>query len=184
MPKNLLVVSMLVVGLIVGTGIGYFLTPEYRETMYTKSMDLGTADRLVDLRYLNAMTAHHRGAILLAKQAEQSQRAEIRDLAAAIQRDEPKLIDELYAWKKLWYRDTRRVRDPLPAQLGTYDEKLDLRFLNALIAHHEEGIRMTQEVRAKSSRAEVLNNADAVENFLKTTLVTLKDWRRAWYNVN
>jgi len=175
---------MLVVGLIVGTGIGYYLTPEYRETMYTKSMDLGMADRLVDLRYLNAMTAHHRGAMLLAKQAEQSQRTEIRDLAAAIQRDEPKLIDELYAWKKQWYRDTRRVRDPLPAQLGAYDEKLDLRFLNALIAHHEEGIRMTQEIRAKSSRTEVLNNADAVEAFLKTTLVTLKDWRRAWYNVN
>ncbi len=184
MSKNLLAVSLLVVGLIVGAGIGYYLTPEYQETMYTKSMDLGTADRLVDLRYLNAMTAHHRGALLLAKQAEQSQRAEIRDLAAAIQRDEPRLIDELYAWKKQWYRDTRRVRDPLPAQLGTYDEKLDLRFLNALIAHHEEGIRMTQEVRAKSSRTEVLDNADAVETFLKTTLVTLKDWRRTWYSVN
>jgi hypothetical protein len=36
----------------------------------------------------------------------------------------------------------------------------------------------------KSSRKEVLDNADAVENFLKTTLVALKEWRKAWYNVN
>jgi uncharacterized protein (DUF305 family) len=59
----------------------------------------------------------------------------------------------------------------------------DLRFLNALIAHHENGIVMTQEVRAKSSRAEVLDNADAVEAFLKKTGVMLREWRKAWYNI-
>lgn len=183
MSKNLLAISFLVVGLVIGTGIGYALTPQYRETMYDKSMDFGAADRLVDLRYVNAMIAHHRGAIALAKQVEQSQRSEIQTLAAAIQADEPKLIDELYQWKRDWYRDTRGVRDPSTVRIGSYDEKLDLRFLNALIAHHEAGILMTQEIRTKSSRKEVLDNADAVELFLKTTLVTLKEWRRAWYHV-
>lgn len=183
MSKHFLAISLLIIGIILGMGAGYFLTPQYQETMYEKSMDLGTADRLVDLRYLNAMAAHHRGAILLAKQAEQSKRPEIQSLVVAIQKDEPKLIDELYQWKQEWYRDTRKVRDPLTARLGSYDDKLDLRFLNALIAHHKAGILMTQEIRAKSSRAEVLNNADAVENFLKTTSVTLKEWRKAWYNV-
>lgn len=184
MYRSLFAISTLVVGILIGTGIGYYLTPQYQETMYSKAMNLGPADRLVDLRYVNAMIAHHRGAMLLATQAEQSRRSEIVSLAAAIQRDEPKLIDELYQWKRDWYRDGRSVRDPLPAQLGAYDETLDLRFLNALIAHHEEGIRMTQEVRTKSSRKEVLDNADAVERFLKTTLVTLKEWRKAWYNVD
>ncbi|MBP7134661.1 DUF305 domain-containing protein [Patescibacteria group bacterium] len=184
MSKHLLAISLLIVGFIVGMSTGYFFTPQYQETMYQKSMDLGAADRLVDLRYLNAMAAHHRGAILLAKQAEQSQRPEIQSLAATIQKDEPKLIDELYQWKQEWYRDTRKVRDPLSARLGSYDDKLDLRFLNALIAHHEAGILMTQEIRMKSSRAEVLNNADAVENFLKTTGVMLKEWRKAWYNID
>lgn len=183
MTKHLLALSLLIVGFILGIGAGYSLTPQYQERMYQKSMDLGAADRLVDLRYLNAMIAHHRGAILLAKQAEQSQRSEIQSLAAAIQTDEPKLIAELYQWKKDWYRDTRHVRDPLPARIGSYDEKMDLRFLNALIAHHEAGILMTKEIRTKSNRVEVLNNADAVENFLKTTLATLKEWRKAWYNV-
>lgn len=184
MSKQLLALSLLVVGFMGGVGVGYYLTPQYQETMYDKYMDLGAADRLVDLRYVNAMIAHHRGAMLLAKQAEQSQRPEIQSLAAAIQKDEPKLIDELYGWKRDWYKDARRVRDPRAVQLGAYDEKLDLRFLNALIAHHESGIVMTQEIRAKSSRNEILNNADAVENFLKTTLVTLKGWRKAWYNVD
>lgn len=184
MPKTFLPISFLIVGLIVGTGIGYYLTPQYRETMYDTSMDLGAADRLVDLRYMNAMIAHHRGAMLLAKQAEQSRRSEIQALATAIQKDEPKLIDELYQWKRSWYRDIRGVRDPLAVNIGSYDEKMDLRFLNALIAHHQAGILMTQEIRSKSSRTEILDNADAVENFLTNTLVTLKDWRKTWYNVN
>lgn len=175
--------SLLVVGFLVGTGFGYALTPEYRETMFSKTMDLGAADRLVDLRYVNAMIAHHRGAILLAEQVEQSQRPEIRGLAVAIQQDEPKLIDELYAWKRAWYRDIRGVRDPLQVRLGAPDAKQDLRFLNALIAHHEAGITMTRDIRAKSSRKEVLDNADAVETFLTSTLATLKSWRKEWYNV-
>lgn len=175
--------SLLMVGFLVGTGFGYALTPEYRETMFSKPMDLGAADRLVDLRYLNAMIAHHRGAILLAEQVQQSGRSEIRGLATAILKDEPTLIDELYGWKREWYRDIRGVRDPLKVQLGASDTKQDLRFLNALIAHHEAGILMTRDIRAKSSRKEVLDNADAVETFLTTTLTTLKEWRKQWYNV-
>lgn len=165
-----------------GLMIGRMQTPEYRLTMYDKNtMDLGRADRLFDLRYLNAMIAHHRGAVILAEQAAKSQRNEIRELAVTIQSEEPKLIAELYQWKKDWYGDTRTVRDPLVARLGEVNSTFDLRFLNALIAHHEAGILMTQETRLKSSRAEVLDNADAVEAFLQTSGADLREWRSAWY---
>ncbi len=165
-----------------GFMIGRIQTPEYRLSMYEKNtMNLGRADRLFDLRYLNAMIAHHRGALLLAEQAAQSRRTEIRELSAAIQAGEPKLIAELYQWKKDWYGDTRKVRDPLVAELGSVNDTFDLRFLNALIAHHEAGVLMTQETRLKSSRSEVLDNADAVEAFLKESGAKLKEWRSAWY---
>ena len=63
------------------------------------------------------------------------------------------------------------------------DETFDLRFLNALIAHHEAGIVMTQDVRRKSSRGEVLDNADAVEAFLTGSASVLREWRANWYSV-
>lgn len=69
------------------------------------------------------------------------------------------------------------------AQLGTADATIDLRFLNALIAHHEAGILMTQEVRTKTSRSEILSNADAVEAFLKSSLESLKQKRVEWFSV-
>lgn len=175
--------SLIVVGFIVGIGVGYYVTPQYQETMYERGMDLGRADRLVDLRYLNAMAAHHRGAMLLAEQAQQSQRQEIASLAADILKNEPALIQELYQWKEDWYGDSRGVRDPQVANLGEVDATFDLRFLNALIAHHQAGIEMTKEIRTKSSRSEVINNADAVEQFLTSTLPMLRDWRRVWYSV-
>lgn len=177
-----LVGAVAVITGISGFMVGQVQTPEYRFSMYDKNtMNLGRADRLFDLRYLNAMIAHHRGALLLAKQAEESTRVEIRELAAAIQAGEPKLIAELYAWKKDWYDDERTVCDPVVAQLGPVNETFDLRFLNALIAHHEAGILMTEETRRKSSRSEVLDNADAVEHFLRTSGEQLKAWRLAWY---
>lgn len=174
-----------VVFLMIGIGIGYSFTPEYAVSIYEKNaMSLGRADRLFDLRYVNAMIAHHRGAVLLAEQLQKNtSRTEMKDLAADILKNEPVLIDELYAWKKEWYRDTRSVRDPVAVRLGDAGETFDLRFLNAIIAHHELGIAMTQEARTKSSRAKVLDNANAVEAFLSGSLETLKGLRKSWYNL-
>jgi len=177
-------VSLMIISFIIGVGSGYSFTPQYSLSMYDKnSMDLGRADKWVDLRYINAMISHHRGAILLAKQAEQSQRLEVQNLAKEIQVNEPKAIAELYAWKKSWYEDTKQVSDPIVSNLGTYNDTFDLRFLNAIIAHHQNGLIMTNDIKTKSSRNEILNNADAVEKFLTDTGITLKEWRKNWYNI-
>lgn len=180
-----LAISLMVVTGILGAVAGHASTPEYKMSMYDKTtMDLGLADRNLDLRYINAMIAHHRGAMLLATQAgTQTQRQEMKDLSAMILKNEPGAIAELYAWKKDWYGDTKQVKDPIVSNLGTYDEKFDLRFLNALIAHHEAGLLMTKEIKTKSSRNEILNNADVVDTFLVTTLKLFKDWRVQWYNI-
>lgn len=180
-----LAISLMVVTGVLGAVAGYASTPEYKVSMYDKTtMDLGRPDRKLDLRYINAMIAHHRGAMLLAEQvSKETQRKEMKDLSAKILADEPGAITELYEWKKAWYGDTRAVKDPIVPNLGSYDEKFDLRFLNALIAHHEQGLIMTKEVKTKSSRTEILNNADAVDTFLVTTLKLFKDWRTQWYNI-
>ncbi|MBI5134126.1 MAG: DUF305 domain-containing protein [Candidatus Taylorbacteria bacterium] len=180
-----LATGLMVTSGLLGAAVGYSFSPEYRTSMYEKgTMGLGRADKSLDKRYIDAMAAHHRGAMLLAEQAAQgAKRQEIKSLSKDILAGEPKLIAELYSWKRAWYGDAREAQDPVVANLGPSDEKFDLRFLNALISHHEAGIEMTQEARTKSSRAEVLDNADAVEAFLKTTLETFKSWRLEWYNV-
>ncbi|MBM3710106.1 MAG: DUF305 domain-containing protein, partial [Actinobacteria bacterium] len=165
--SKFLTISLVIIAFIAGIGIGYVITPQYSltslDSIHIKG--LGEADRNVDLRYLDAMISHHNTAMELAIQAKNnSKRSEIIGLADEILKDEPAAIDELYEWKKDWYNDISRSNAENIPNLGIYDEKFDLRFLNALIAHHEEGIKMTKEIRLKSIRLEVLNNADYVES--------------------
>ncbi len=181
----MLIISLMIVSFVSGITAGFYISPSYQQTMNEKvEMGLGQADRFIDLRYINQMAAHHRGAMLLAEQvSNKTKRKEIKDLANAINIGEPKLINELYTWKKDWYNDSSKVIDPVVANLGVVDDNTDLRFLNALIAHHEAGINMTQEVRTKSSKKEVLDNADAVEDFLSGGVNMLKLWREEWYGI-
>jgi uncharacterized protein (DUF305 family) len=179
-------ISLVVIFFVLGTGLGYVISPQYSMSQYeSKQMvDLGKADKYVDLRYINAMIAHHKGAMKLAEQVKyESQRQDIKILAVAILTDEPKAIDELYQWKKDWYNDTTEVASMEVPNLGTYDEKLDWRFLNALITHHESGIEMTMEIQMKSTRNEILSNANAVQAFLTKGVKMLVDWRTSWYEV-
>lgn len=179
-----LTAGIAIAALLIGTALGYYISPEYQRTMYeSEKMGLGAADRWLDLRYIDAMIAHHRGAILVGKQLEKSERKEMNDLSQAIQTGEPKLIEELYAFKKQWYNDTRKVNDPIVPNLGNYNKTFDLRAINTLIAHHIAGIEMTKEVRLKSSRSEIIDNADAVENFLEGSIETLKSLRKSWYGI-
>lgn len=180
-----LTVALMIVCGVIGIGAGYWLTPEYSMSMYDRStMDLGQPDKWVDLRYVDAMISHHRGAVLLAEEAGISRRPEIRKLTEEILANEPVAIAELYRWKKEWYRDVRKAGDPQVPRLGSYDRTFDLRFLNAMIAHHEAGIRMTREIRLKSSRSDVLDNADEVERFFREGLGMFRAWRTSWYSVS
>lgn len=183
--KKFLIISLMIISALMGVAVGYSMTPEYQKTMYNKNdMGLGEADYWLDLRYVDEMMAHHRGAILLAQKAvDKTQRPEIKALAEEIIKNEPVAIDELYGWKKEWYGDIKKVKEPIVANLGEGDQTFDLRFLNALIFHHQSGILMTKEVRQKSSRSEILNNADAVEMFLNESLKKLIDWRQEWYKI-
>lgn len=176
--------SLVIVALVLGIGIGYVVSPNYSMVDSQMGMGLGRADRNLDLRYLNQMASHHKGAIRLAEQVrDQTRRSEIKQLATAILEGEPKLIAELQDWKAQWYNDRSDVAVGEVPNLGSYDDKLDLRFLNALIAHHEAGIEMAEEAKMKSSRNEVLNNADAVINFLSNNTNQLEQWRKDWYEI-
>jgi uncharacterized protein (DUF305 family) len=185
--SKLLTVSLVIIAFMIGVGFGHVISPQYAQMndRDAEMVDLGRADKYVDLRYINAMIAHHRGAMQLADQVkDQTKRPEIKALAESIIKDEPKNIDELYAFKKEFYKDDSRVADKKVANLGTYDEKLDLRLLNALIAHHNEGLMMNKEIRVKSTRNEILSSADATDEFFTRTLAIFKQWRAEWYSAS
>ncbi|MGE5425901.1 MAG: DUF305 domain-containing protein [Bacillota bacterium] len=175
--------SLIAISMMAGIAIGYSFTPDYR-AMSTTMTGLGTPDYFLDRRYIDSMISHHEAAIALAKQAEANgSHEEIKNLAKAIQNDEPQLINRLYGYKRDIYRDRRPAPSPKFQDLGPAGDTFDLRFLNALIAHHEEGIAMAKEVKQKSSRAEIIDDADAVTQALTASLERLRAWRLDWYKI-
>lgn len=180
-----LFLSLTIVAFIIGTGLGYAISPAYSESQGNTHFEtFGKADRFVDLRYLEAMIAHHKSAMDLANQAiTYSKRQEIQNLAQIILKEEPIAIKELYEWKKSFYSDTKEIVASETPNLGIYDDKFDLRFLNALIAHHEEGLIMANDIKTKSTRNEILNNSDAVTIFLTDGIAKLSEWREEWYGI-
>jgi len=177
--------SIVIVTFILGIGTGFILSPEYANKMASKRtamVELGRADKFVDLRYIDGVIAHHLNAIYMARQAEtNSERKEIKDLAKEIISVDEASVKELYEWKKTWFNNTKQITVYEKINLGKSDDKFDLRFLNALIAHHEEAIMTAKEIRTKSQRNEILNLADTIIKNLSSGMETLAAWRTNWY---
>lgn len=179
--------SVMVMMLLIGIGIGFYLTPEYavmQKEKQSDAMSLGKADYYVDLRYIDGMIAHHKAALYLMDQArDKSGRKEIKELAEVITDIDTKGIADLYALKKSMYGNTKEIAQYQKVNLGEKDKNFDLRFLNALIIHHEEAIAVASEVMTKSTRTETLTVANEVITLLSDNMKTLKQWREQWYGI-
>jgi uncharacterized protein (DUF305 family) len=166
------------------------------------SMDLGPADADLDLRFMDAMTPHHQGAIEMAKEAQQkSKRPEIKKLATDIIKAQDKEIAQMKQWRKAWYpkaNDTPMAYNPkmghmmsmsseqrkgmmMNQDLGAADADFDRRFIDAMIPHHEGAITMAKEVLGKTKRPEIKRMAEAIITSQQAEIKQMKDWRKAWY---
>lgn len=166
------------------------------------AMDLGPADVNFDLRWIDAMTPHHQGAVEMAKEAQQkSKRPEIKQLAADIIKAQNQEIAEMIQWRQAWYpkaNNTPMAYDakigqmmPMSAEqmkgmmmsmdLGPADDQFDLRFINAMIPHHEGAVTMAQEALNKSKRPEIKKLAQEIGSSQQAEIAQMNQWRKAWY---
>jgi uncharacterized protein (DUF305 family) len=166
------------------------------------SMDLGPADAEFDLRFVDAMTPHHQGAVVMAKEAQQkSKRPEIKKLAANILQAQDKEINQMKQWRQAWYPKASaepiayhaEMKHSMPMtqdqiksmmmsmDLGAADEQFDLRFLNAMIPHHEGAVVMAQDALKKSKRPEIKKLAQEILTSQNAEIKQMQQWKQAWY---
>ena len=170
--------------------------------MNNMAMDLGSADANFDLRFIDGMKPHHQGAIVMAKEAQQkSQRPEIKKLADEIIMAQTKEIAELQTWRKQWYPNASsmpmahnakmghmmemnadQMKGMMMTQdLGAQDAEFDLRFINAMIPHHEGAVKMAQDASTKSTRPEVKQLSKDIISSQQTEIKQMQEWKQAWY---
>lgn len=65
--------------------------------------------------------------------------------------------------------------------LGPQDESFDLRFIDAMIPHHEGAVIMAEEVLQKSSRPELQQLARDIIAAQQQEIAQMQEWRSRWY---
>lgn len=169
---------------------------------HSMGMDLGPADADFDLRFIDAMTPHHQGAVVMAKEAlQKSKRPEIKTLADSIIKAQAKEIAEMKQWRQAWYpkapatpmawhaqmnhmmamSDSQRQSMMMTMDLGAADSQFDRRFLNAMIPHHDGAVVMAKDALKKSKRPEIQKLARDIISSQTAEIKQMKQWQQAWY---
>jgi uncharacterized protein (DUF305 family) len=165
-------------------------------------MDLGPADPQFDLRFIDAMIPHHEGAVVMAEAAlKHSKRPEIQALAKEIIAAQTVEIQQMRDWRAEWYADAddrpmayhAQMGHMMPmseaqieamkmsVDLGSGDEAFDLRFIEAMIPHHQGAIAMAKDVLTKTERPDVRTLAEAILSSQAQEIAQMEAWRQAWY---
>lgn len=171
--------------------------------MNHSEMSLGVADDSYDLRFVDAMIPHHEGAVVMAKAVlEKSQRPELRKLAQEIINAQNQEIMQMQQWRKAWYpkasdkpmawhKEMNHMMEMSAEQmaamrmdvdLGNADVEFDLRFIEAMIPHHEGALVMAKDALAKSKRTEITNLSKEIIASQQAEIEQMKQWRKAWYS--
>lgn len=174
------------------------------------NMSLGPKDEFFDLRFIDAMTPHHEGAVAMAEEAlQKSKRPEIRELAQAIISAQAAEISQMKSWRTAWYPQaddtpmmysaemghmmpmSTAMRDSMmmSGDLGAADEQFDLRFINAMLPHHQSALTMAQEALEKSVgeasaqqiRPETQQLATAILSSQQAEIEQMTQWKKDWY---
>ncbi|OYD96332.1 DUF305 domain-containing protein [Nostoc sp. 'Peltigera membranacea cyanobiont' 210A] len=172
-------------------------------TNHSMGMDLGPADANFDLRFIDAMIPHHQGAVEMANVAQQkSKRPEIKKLADNIIKSQNQEITQMKQWRQAWYpkagdkpmaynsqmghmmeMSSDQMQTMMMSQdLGAADAEFDLRFINAMIPHHEGAVTMGKDALSKSKRPEIKKLAQEIIKAQDIEIKQMQQWRKAWYN--
>jgi uncharacterized protein (DUF305 family) len=166
------------------------------------SMDLGPADAEYDLRFIDAMIPHHEGAVIMAQDlAQKTKRPALQKLAKEILAAQEKEIAQMKAWRKAWYpkaADTPmawhgEMKHSMPMShaqikamrmdmdLGSADVEYDLRFLQAMVPHHEAAVVMAKDLAQKTKRPELQKLAKDIIGSQQMEIDQMQQWRKNWY---
>ncbi len=169
--------------------------------MMNHSMDVGPADANYDLRFLDSMIPHHQGALVMSQEVlAKSKRPELIKLAKGIITDQKKEIAQMQQWRKQWYPKAsatpimwhaemnhemamtaeHKQSMMMSMSLGKADAGFDVRFLDAMIPHHQGAVTMGQDLLKKSKRPQMQKLAQSIIKSQQTEIDMMTKWQKQW----
>ena len=146
-----------------------------------------------DAAFIADMTAHHQGAVDMAKLAQkQAEHAEVKELA-----------DDIVSSQEAEIATMKTIRDDMPgmsehgdAHMGLDKHAMgmdmdmaaletakpfDRAFIDAMVPHHQGAIAMAKELLAKGEHPGLRRMADDIISAQTKEIAQMRKWREAWY---
>ncbi len=145
-----------------------------------------TDDAPYDALFIDSMIVHHQGAIAMAQEAlTKAQHTELKQFAQNVIMVQDGEITQMQVWRNNWY-PTVAISAGTGTDMGdmmvAQDESVsyDLRWIDAMISHHQAAITMAQEALTKAEHADIKNLAQAIIDAQSAEITQLEAWRDEW----
>lgn len=139
-----------------------------------------------DARFIDSMIAHHQGAISMATKAIQdAQHTELKVLGQQIITSQTAEVARMQEWRQQWYPSLPPTQG-LGMHMGDMEISadasvpFDLRFISAMIAHHEGAISMAKDAQQHADHPEIKELAGAIIAAQEVENIQLQQWQKEW----
>ena len=146
-----------------------------------------------DLQFIDTMTAHHQGAIEMAKMIDgKTTNADLKKFAAQIITDQEKEVAQMKEWREKWFSgkppamnmEMSGMADSMKMDMSKLsnakDKEWDLMFLEMMTPHHQGAITMSKEALQKSEKAEIKTLANQIIKAQEAEIKMMADWKAKW----
>ena len=155
--------------------------------------DANAASAPYDLQFIDTMTAHHSGAVEMAKMVEgKTENADVKKFAAQIIKDQEKEIAEMKDWREKWFKGAPRAMNmEMPGMADSMkmdmsklsnakDKEFDLAFIEMMIPHHAGATTMAKEAQTKAEHTEIKTLAGNIIKEQEAEIKQMNVWKSEW----
>ncbi len=150
-----------------------------------------------DLQFLDTMSAHHQGAIEMAKMVDgKTQNPDLKKFAAKIIADQTREIAQMKEWREKWFAgkpaalnmEMSGMMDSMKMMMGDEMKKMeaatgkdfDLHFLDLMTPHHQGAVVMAKEALQKAEHPEIKGMANNIIKAQQSEIKMMNDWKAKW----
>jgi len=155
--------------------------------------DANAASAPYDLQFIDTMTAHHSGALDMAKMVDgRTQNADLKKFAAQIIKEQEKEIAEMKDWREKWFKGApRAINMEMPGMMDSMkmdmsklsnskDKAFDLAFIEMMTPHHAGAVSMAKEALSKSEKPEIKTLAGNIIKAQEAEIKMMNEWKEKW----
>lgn len=151
------------------------------------------ASQPYDLQFIDTMTAHHQGAVEMAKMVDgKTQNPDLKKFASQIIGDQEKEIGEMKGWREKWFAGKPAAMNmEMPGMMDSMkmdmaklsnvkDKDFDLAFIAMMTPHHAGAVAMAKEALQKSEKVEVKTLAGQIIKAQEAEIKLMSEWKTKW----